>query len=111
MMEICKNKKNIACCVALKDNIIKQFVGLRFKKQTNLIFEFKKEKKITMDMFFVFYSIDIIFLNKEKKVIELKPNFKPFEIYSTKNKVKYAVELKEGFIKENNIRLKDRLDF
>jgi len=110
-MEICKQKKNIACCVALKDNLIKQFMGLRFKKQTNLIFEFKKEKKITMDMFFVFYPIDVIFLNKEKKVIELKQNFKPFKIYTSKNKVKYAVELKNGFIKENKIKLKDKLDF
>ena len=110
-MELCKNKKKIACCVALKDNLIKQFICLRFKKQTNLIFEFKKEKKVTIDMFFVFYPIDIIFLNKEKKVIELKPNFKPFDIYSTKNNVKYAVELKNGFIKENKIRIGDKLDF
>ena len=39
-------------------------------------------------MFFVFFPIDVLFLDKNKKVVELKENFKPFSIYFPKNKAK-----------------------
>lgn len=88
-----------------------QFVGLRFSKRKNLIFKLNKEKVVTMDMFFVFYPIDLIFLNKNKVVIELKSNFKPFTFYTSKNKVDYIIELKNGAIKELKLKLGDKLEF
>ena len=62
-------------------------------------------------MFFVFYPIDLIFLNKNKEVVELKRNLRPFSIYSPKKKTKYILELKKGSIKNNKVRLKDKLSF
>lgn len=92
-------------------SFIGQFMGLRFKKQTDLIFELKKEKMITMDMLFVFYPIDLVFLNKNKIVIETKSNFRPFTFYTSKNMVNYIIELKKGSIKENKIKIGDKLSF
>jgi uncharacterized protein len=43
-----------------------------------MVLVFKKEKTVSLHMFFVFYPIDVIFLDQTKKVIEIKMNFKPF---------------------------------
>ena len=51
-------------------------------------------------MFFFFYSIDILFLNKNKKVVQLKENFKPFRIMIAKVPSKYIIELPNGTIKK-----------
>jgi len=54
--------------------------------------DFGKEKHTSLHMFFVFFPIDVYFLDKDKKVVEIKKNFKPFTIYSAKNKARYLVE-------------------
>jgi len=67
-------------------------IGLMFSKKKNLLFEFNKEQKIPLHNFFVFYSINLVFLDKNKKVIEIKKNFKPFTFYTSKAKAKYLLE-------------------
>lgn len=68
-------------------------LGLMFSKKKTIVLEFKKEKIIPLHMLFVFYPIDVLFLNKNKKIVEIKHNFKPFTSYTPKNKAKYAVEI------------------
>jgi uncharacterized protein len=68
--------------------------GLMFRrKKHNLIMILPKERNISLHMFFVFYPIDVILLNKDKKVMEIKENFKPFTFWNSKNKGKYLIEL------------------
>ncbi len=112
-MQIINKTKNkiLAKDSKLIKSVLKQIIGLRFSKQKNLVFEFKKEKKEIIDMLFVFYPIDLILLDKNKKVIELKQNLNPFTIYNPKNKTKYILELKKGTIKDNKIKLGDKLFF
>ena len=90
---------------------ISQAIGLMFSRQKNLIFNFKKEKKDIIHMFFVFYPIDLIFLDKKKQIIELKQNLKPFKIYKQKNKAKYLLELKNNTIKDNKIKINGKISF
>ena len=54
---------------------------------------FKESQRIPIHMWFVFQSLDIIYLDKKKKVIEMKKNLKPFSYYSPKKKANYVVEL------------------
>jgi uncharacterized membrane protein (UPF0127 family) len=110
---ILKRKNQIiAKNVILLKSFFRQAIGLRFSiKQKNLIFDFKKERNETIDMFFVFYPIDLIFLDKDKNVVELKENFKPFHIYKNINPSIYLIELKKGSIKEKNINLGDKVCF
>ena len=110
-MNISKNNKIIAKDAKLINSMLGHATGLRFSRQKNLIFELKQERKEIIDMFFVFYPIDLIFLNKDKGVIELKRNFRPFAIYSPKKKTKYILELKKGTIKDYKIKLKDKISF
>ena len=71
-MDICIKNKIVVPNTKIIKAPLKQAIGLMFSKQKNIIFEFKKEKKELIHMFFVFYPIDLIFLNKSKKVVELK---------------------------------------
>ncbi len=79
------------------DKICKTFfskgIGLMFSKKKTIVLEFKKEKIIPLHMLFVFYPIDVLFLNKNKEIVEIKTNLKPFAFYTPKNKAKYIVEM------------------
>ncbi|MBW2998815.1 DUF192 domain-containing protein [Candidatus Woesearchaeota archaeon] len=69
-----------------------QFRGLMFSKKKTLIFEFKRSSRINLHMFFVFFKINLYFLNENKEVIEIKKDFKPFTIYLSKKKARYVIE-------------------
>lgn len=85
--------------------------GLMFRKQTSLIFIEKEEKYIPLHMFFVFYPIDVIYLNKKKEVVELKERFYPFTLYNPKKKAQYVLEVQQNTIKNANIEEGDILHF
>ena len=88
-------------------------IGLMFSKKSDksLIFIFKKEKIVPLHMLFVFYPIDVLFLNKEKKIVEIKEHFRHFSFYSPKNKARYVIEMPEGSIGKFNLEISDRLGF
>lgn len=66
----------------------------RFKKPDHaLVFIFNKEVRADLHMLFVFFPIDVLFLDKDKRVVDIKKNFKPFNYYAPKAKAMYVVEL------------------
>ena len=68
--------------------------GLMFRLRPKaLIFVFEKPKIVALHMFFVFFPIDVIYLDKKKEVIEIKEQFMPFSFYTPKKKASYVVEL------------------
>ena len=75
------------------NTFLSQALGLMFRPKQNLIMKLPQEKKISLHMFFVFYPIDVLVLNKHKEIVEIKRNFKPFTIWTSKEKGKYIVEL------------------
>ncbi|MBW2965768.1 DUF192 domain-containing protein [Candidatus Woesearchaeota archaeon] len=81
--------------------------GLMFSRKKNLVFIFDKEKRISLHMFFVFFPIDVLFLDKDKRIVEIKRNFRPFSFYTSKNKARYVVEL----VEENNYKIGDKVKF
>src|SRR3989344_5574640 len=77
-------------------NFLNKSIGLVFHtrlKDKGLIFIYNKEEKVSLHMVFVFFPIDVLFLDKNKKVIEMKRNFRPFSFYIPKKKAKYILEL------------------
>lgn len=74
-------------------NIFSQSLGLMFSKRKNLVMEFDKKNKISIHMFFVFYPIDVLILDENKRIVEVKRNFKPFRFWNSKERGKYVVEL------------------
>jgi len=91
-------------------NIFSKALGLMFSKRKNLIMFFNKERRISLHNFFVFYPIYIIILDENKKVVEIKENFKPFTFWNSKNKGKYLIELGKEKSK-GKVKVNDLLEF
>lgn len=87
--------------------LLSKACGLMFKGQENLIFIFDEEKIIPLHMWFVFYPIDIIYLDLDQKVVELKEDLKPFTFYTPLHRAQYVLELEKGIIKKTKIKEKD----
>ncbi len=82
----------------------------RFKKPDfGLVFIFKKEARADLHMLFVFFPIVVLFLDKNKKVVDIKKDFKPFSYYAPKAKAQYVVELPVGTLK--NTAAEDEVGF
>ncbi|MEK6905447.1 MAG: DUF192 domain-containing protein [Nanoarchaeota archaeon] len=75
------------------NSFFSQARGLMFRQKQNLIMTFNRERKVSLHMFLVFYPIDVLILNKNKEIVEIKRNFKPFTFWHSKEKGKYIVEL------------------
>ena len=56
---------------------------------------FNKSTNITLHNFFVFYPLEVVILDKKKKVIEVKHNFLPFTLWSGAQEGHYLLELGE----------------
>ena len=112
--EIRKGRRIIAKARILKTKF-ELFSGLRFKRKLKenegLLFVFDKEVKSLIDMFFVFFPIDVLFIDKDKEVIEMKENFRPFSFYAPQKKSMYVVELPADAIRKNSIEIGDELAF
>jgi len=111
MLKNKRNNKILAKEAKLCKNNFSKILGLMFSKKKTLIFVFKKEKIISLHMFFVFYPIDVLFLDKNKKVVQLKENFKPFRIMIAKKPAKYIIELPNKTIQKTNTKLGDTISF
>lgn len=77
----------------------------------SMVFVFEKEKKIPLHMFFVFFPIDVLYLDKKKKVVEIKESFMPFHFYNPKKKAAYVVELPFGTVDDTKTKLGDIIEF
>ena len=93
-------------------NIFLKSLGLMFsKKITSLIFAFEKEKIIPLHMFFVFFPIDVLFLDAKRKVVDMKQNFEPWTAYYSPKKSRYVIEAAAGIIARTKTRLGDLIKF
>ena len=54
--------------------------------------------------FFMFFPLDIVYLNKEKNVVKIKEKVNPFRISWGPKTTYYVLELKTGMIKKNRIK-------
>jgi uncharacterized membrane protein (UPF0127 family) len=101
------NNKKISDSERYCSNIFSQGLGLMFSRQKNLVMVFDKEKKVRLHNWFVFYPIDVLVLDSSKKIVEIKRDFKPFRVWNSVCKGKYAVEL--GF--SSDYEIGDKLEF
>ena len=60
--------------VSVADSLFSRLMGLMFSfpKNDGLLFKFDKEIYVSLHMFFVFFPIDIIYINEKFKVIKIK---------------------------------------
>ncbi|MBI5065729.1 DUF192 domain-containing protein [Candidatus Woesearchaeota archaeon] len=90
--------------------------GLMFREslEGGMLFIFEKKESLYFWMKNTKIPLDIIFLDDSYKIVDLKQNFQACttekcEVYESKP-AKYVLEVNAGLVKDNNIRLGDRLD-
>jgi len=66
-----------------------------FSKKRNLIFDLGKETRLgaIIHMFFVFYPIDVYWLDEKKEIVDKRESLKPFMIAIPQKKARYIVEI------------------
>jgi len=87
--------------------------GLMFRtknycKNKAFLFHLNEKRKYSITMLFVFFSLDIIFLDRDMKVIEIKNNLKPFAHYKPKKRFSYMIEMLKS---SRDLNLGDILEY
>ena len=112
MLKNNNNNRILAKEAKLCKNSFSKALGLMFsRKNKTLLFVFNKEKIISLHMFLVFYPIDVLFLNKNKKIVEIKQNFRTFTFYNPQNKARYIIELPNGIVEKTKTSIGDTISF
>lgn len=73
--------------------LFSQALGLMFRRKQNLIMAFPEEKKVRLHNFFVFYPIDVLILDRNQEIVEIKKDFKPFTFWNSQKEGRFVVEL------------------
>lgn len=102
--------KLIAESVRICDSWWQKAIGLMFSKDpSNLIMRFDSPRIVTLHMFFVFFPIDVLWVDGSGKVVELKERFLPFRTHSPKHFATKVIELRAGTIERTGTRVGDRM--
>ncbi|MFH1398734.1 MAG: DUF192 domain-containing protein [Candidatus Woesearchaeota archaeon] len=91
-----------------------QMLGLMFSpriRDISLVFVFDREKNLSFHMLFVFFPIDIIFLDKSRKVVSMQ-NAMPFTpLIRSKKPAKYVLECPSGTIRKSRTKIGHQITF
>ncbi|HIH61404.1 MAG TPA: DUF192 domain-containing protein [Methanobacteriales archaeon] len=111
------NKTRNECLgnVKIADTFISRFKGLMFKKdiKEGLLLKMPEGRGrggSSIHMFFMRISLDVIFLDAEKRVVDLA-TLKPWQVYIPNKPAKYIIELPQGSIADSGTRIGDIIEF
>ena len=99
----------VVASVEYSDDIFRISKGLRFSKKFGkgygLLMKLPAESRINaiVDMLFVFFPIDVVWIDSNKQIVDIKRNVKPFTIYMPKAKALYVLELNSNSTKKLKI--------
>jgi len=105
--------KNSIIEADVADNFWKRLIGLSFSERKNMFFFLPYEDKWSLWMFLVRYPIKMIFIDKNKTVIDVKRakplsfNPKSWKTYMPEKPCKYILETPFDL----KIKLKDKLNW
>jgi len=110
--------KHNGILIASKVDIAKNFrsktLGLMFRKNIPkdyaLLFMFKEPEIVGVHMLFMRFSIDVIFLDMDKKIIEAAV-LRPWIGYKQVKRVKYFIEMKQNTIERYGMKTGNIISF
>lgn len=110
-----KTKGNNLGKLEIANSFMSRFMGLMLKKDIDggLILKLpstRSRRGSAIHMFFMRISLDIIFANEEKKVVDLV-SIDPWKTYTPKAPAKYVIEMEKGSINTYRLEIGDELDF
>ncbi len=87
----------------------------KFGDNEGMLFVFAQEDRYGFWMKNMKFPIDIIWLDSERKVVDIKENAEPCsevcETYYPKGKAKYVLEVKAGMAREIDLNFEDKAEF
>jgi len=103
----------------IADDLIKRTKGLMFRKglgeKEGMLFVFDEENYHGFWMMNMSIPIDMIWINKEKKVVDITKNAQPCGLicssYIPKEKVMYVLEVNANFTERHNVKIGSQLKF
>ena len=82
--------------------------GMMFRKKViPLIFSFQKQQNISLHSFFCPGNMDLVFLNEDWKVVELKREWPPRSRYKSERSALFLLELPAGSIWRSDTKVGD----
>lgn len=104
-------KSVIATDALICRSFISKALGLMFRRSVkrSLLFTFSRERKVSLHMMFVFCPIDVIWISKDKKVVQLKEAMRPFSAVRGRRPAMYVLELPCGEIARSGTAIGDRI--
>ena len=109
--------KNITFNVEVAKTIEERRIGLMYRKELlndeGMLFIFPREKIIQLWMRNTYIPLDVIFISKNKVIVDIKKNMKKLSETIVKSKVKsrYALEFNAGLINKLDIKIGDKVLF
>ena len=111
------SKKLNLSSVELANTAEKRGIGLMFKRELcktcSMLFEFDSPEIAIFWMKNTYISLDIIFINEQGLIDNISYNTTPLRediFYTSKNPVKYILEVNSGYCQANNLKSGDYLD-
>ncbi len=108
------NGKEIAKNIEFAKTLLTRMTGLMFRKcipsESAMIFVLKKPSSINVHMLFVFFPIDVIFLDEAKKISGFA-RLNPWTGYKAMENVKYVIEMNAGAIEKNKLSIGGQMEF
>ncbi len=104
------------------DSALKKTKGLMFRKdmtkEKGLLMVFERERKHEIWMLGMRFPIDIVFISRDKRIVDIKHSVKPlgknpktWKIYRPSKPCKYVLEINSGMIKKTKTEIGDMLEF
>ena len=98
------------------DSLVGRSRGLMFsrrlKNKEALILKANREgiRETTLHMLFVFFPIDVMWVNEKMRIVDIKRGIKPFSLFiKPKEKARYVVEMNAN--STNNVKIGDLIRF
>ncbi|MBW3004667.1 DUF192 domain-containing protein [Candidatus Woesearchaeota archaeon] len=112
MIKNTTKKTVIARYCKKRRNILAKTFGLMLKNNiTPLMFIFRKEKIVPIHTLLVRKPIDLVYLDRQMKVVDIKENLLPYRFYTPKARAMYVLELPAGFIGKSRTSVGDLVNF
>ncbi len=116
-IEVSIYNKNIIFNVEVAKTIEERRIGLMYRKKLlnneGMLFIFPREKIIQLWMKNTYIPLDVIFISKNKVIVDIKKNMEKLSETIVKSKVRsrYALEFNAGLINKLDIEIGDKVLF
>ena len=116
-IEVSIYNKNITFNVEVAKTIEERSTGLMYRKKLlnneGMLFIFPREKIIQLWMKNTYIPLDVIFISKNKVIVDIKKNMEKLSETIVKSKVRsrYALEFNAGLINKLDIEIGDKVVF